>query len=198
VHVADTYLGHRTEDAIAARLEEEGYETIRVGEDERRRSRFRTTAEAGTAVGVTVARELETGDVLAAEDRLFVVELRAIEAMTIDLSGATGSLTAAIELGHAMGNRHWDLAVRGDTVSVPVTDSRARMRETVDPLVPDGATIDYERVSPAVFDDGGHVDHDHAHDHDEQGGHGSADHGHAHEHDATHDHASPAGEEGDP
>ena len=178
MRVADTYVGKRSDEAVAARLAREGFETITVDEAERRRSRFRTQTEAGTALGVTVGRELTAGDVLAAEDLLVVVELEPVEAMVVDLGDAGGSLTGAVALGHAVGNRHWDLVVEGVRAYVPVVEDRERMARAVDPLLPDGVTVDYVSVSPALFD-GTTPDHgssgtdsrrgEHAHAHDADG-----------------------------
>jgi len=163
--VADTYLGSRTDDDLAARIDREGALTVRLDGTERRRSRVRTTTEEGHDIGVVTPRDLDAGDVLAADDRLVVVELDAVEAMVIDLAAADAPLTTGVALGHAVGNRHWDLAIRGETVSLPVTD-RKRMEREVRPLLPDGATLEYEQVSPSLFD--GESGHEHEHEH----GHG--------------------------
>lgn len=172
MRVADTYLGRRESGAVAARLAREGFETVTVDGDQRRRSRFRTVTDAGTELGVTVNRELTGGDVLAAGDGdlLVVVELESVEAMVVDLSGAAGSLTGAAALGHATGNRHWTMAVQGEELLFPATESRERMEATVADLLPGEASVEFRAVSPAVFDDG------------------TADHGHSHGHDHDHDH----------
>jgi urease accessory protein len=165
--IADTYLGSQADADLAARIDREGALTVRLDGTERRRSRVRTTTEEGHDIGVVTGRDLDAGDVLAADDRLVVVELEAIEAMVIDLTGVDAPLTAGVALGHAVGNRHWELAIRGETVSLPVTD-RERMEREVRPLLPDGATLDYERMPPSLFDgdERGHShDHDHAPEH---------------------------------
>jgi len=172
MYVADTYVGNRDEEAVAARLAREGFETITVDGSERRRSRFRTTTGAGTDLGVTVGRELTAGDVLAADDLLVAVELEPVEAMVIDLADAGGSPAGAVALGHAVGNRHWDMAIRGGAVLFPATESRERMEATVADRLPEGATVSYEEVSPATFDGDGP-------------GHGPG-HAHSHEHDHSH------------
>jgi urease accessory protein len=162
--VADTYLGSRADDDLAARIDREGALTVRLDGTERRRSRVRTTTEEGHDIGVVTSRDLDAGDVLVADDRLVVVELDAVEAMVIDLAAADAPLTAGVALGHAAGNRHWNLAVRGETVAMPVTD-RERMEREVRPLLPEGATVDYEQVPPSLFDEEGGHEHGHDHDH---------------------------------
>lgn len=194
--VADTYLGHRDDTEIADRLADAGDDTARVAlsDTDRRRSRVRTETADGRDLGVVVARDLDDGDVLEAEDgTLVVVELATIDALVLEFADADVSATAALELGHALGNRHWDLAVRGTEALFPVPDTRKRMEDAVADLLPTGVTTRFEQVSPTTFDDGA-ADHSHggdghAHDHS----HGHADdhsHGHTHEGNNTqpHDH----------
>jgi urease accessory protein len=144
MYVVDTYVGNEEPDPPAA------CETVVVGEDERRRSRFRTATEAGTDVGVVVGRELRAGDVLTGDGLTVVVELEPVEALAVDI--ADTAPLAAVELGHAAGNRHWDVAVRDGRVLFPVAESAARMEAAIDPYLPDGATVRTESVPPSVFD----------------------------------------------
>ncbi|WP_415379839.1 urease accessory protein UreE [Halosimplex sp. TS25] len=185
--VAEAFVGTLDDDAVAERVESGDPLAVAVDGTERRRSRFRTTADDGTDLGVVVARELRDGDVLSTGDRLVVVSLEAVEAMAIDFGAVTdpdrAAVTTALELGHAVGNRHWDLAVEGERAYLPLADTRERMESTVEPHLPDGATIEYDEVPPTLFDEGDAADHshshgegDHTHNHDEAG------HSHAHDH----------------
>jgi urease accessory protein len=187
--VADDFLGTVEDPDLRDRLDAAALLRITVDETERRRSRFRTTAEDGTDVGVVVARELEDGDVLEADDRLVVVELEPVAAMVLDFRGTGGdadALTTAVELGHAVGNRHWDLAVEDQRVYLPAAESRERMESTVGPHLPDGVGVGYDEVPPTLFDgerghgDDGHShgDHSHSHAHDDGHGHSHGSHGH--------------------
>ena len=180
--VADTYLGHRNDDAIAGAVDTSDHATVVLSDTERRRSRVRTETADGRDLGIVVARDLADGDVLEAEDGTpVVVELAAIEALVLDFADSDVSPTAALELGHAVGNRHWNLAVRGEEALFPVTESKARMEATVAELLPADVPTRYEHVPPTTFDDSrvGHThgdgDHD-ASDHSHGGG------GHAHDH----------------
>lgn len=195
--VADTYLGSVDESEVQGRLDEEESLAVTLDETERRRSRVRTTADDGTPIGIVVGRELRDGDVLAAEDTLVVVSLAEIPALVIDIGGVADGATGhgvdsaaltALELGHAVGNRHWDLAVDGSRAYLPATDDRDRMVAEVDPYLPAGATVGYADVSPALFDDGATApDHSHSHNRAEADNeHGNGGHGHGHEH--AHDH----------
>lgn len=154
-------------------------QTVVVDDDQRRRSRFKTTTETGETVGVVPGdgQPLETGDVLGTESGpVAVVELSARTAAVLDVAATTadtGRLLAMAELGHALGNRHRELAVRGHELLVPVTDGRDRLEAELRPLLPEGVAIDYESVDPGLFDDQG-GDHDHGHGHS----HSDGDHGH--------------------
>jgi urease accessory protein len=173
MYVYDTHEG-----TIDGTDPEETAETVVVGDDERRRSRFRTETEAGTEVGIVVGRKLRGGDLLTAsadEAPPLVVALDPVDALVVDLADATG-VTTAVALGHAAGNRHWKMARRGEQALFALTESESRMRETVTPHLPDGATVGVEAVSPALFDGAGDG-HEHGHTHGRGG-----DEGHSHDH----------------
>ncbi|AJF27598.1 urease accessory protein UreE (plasmid) [Haloarcula sp. CBA1115] len=181
--VADTYLGHRDDDATAGAVATSDHATVVLSDTERQRSRVRTETTDGCDLGIVVARDLADGDVLEAEDgTLVVVELAAIEALVLDFADSDVSPTAALELGHAVGNRHWNLAVRDRETLFPVTDSKERMETTVAELLPADVPTRYEHVPPTTFDDEG-VDHTHR---DGTGMHDGGGHshggGHAHDH----------------
>jgi urease accessory protein len=205
--VADEYLGHRDDPAVAARLSPadgsgddqiaaEGVHRVVLSETDRRRSRVRTETAAGRDLGVLVARDLADGDVLATRDGdLVVVSLATVDALVCDFSAASVSTMAALRLGHALGNRHWELAVRGEEALFPVPDTRERAAATVEPLVPPAVAVRFEAVSPAVFDEpsasgaghGSDVGAGHGHSHDAAAGHG---HSHSHRDEDGHSHAS--------
>lgn len=189
--VAKTYLGHREESSVADRLADENPHTVTLSDTDRRRSRVRTETDAGRDVGIVVGRELRDGDVLETEaGDLLVVDLAGVEALVLDFAAADVATTAALEIGHALGNRHWDLAVRDTDALFPVTDSRERMETAVEGLLPDGVTTRFETVAPTLFDDSG-PEHDHTHGSEHsQGGHShSHDGDHAHSHDEGHSHS---------
>jgi urease accessory protein len=179
--VAETYLGNKSEDTVAERLAESEPATVVLSDTERQRSRVRTETTDGQELGIVVAEELASGDVLAADDgTLVVVELAAINVLVVDIDRSDMSPTEALEVGHALGNRHWDMALRDGEALFPVPESRERMVATVDDVLSDGVATRFESVSPSLFDD---HDDDHAHLHgpdDHAAGHGaggSHDHG---------------------
>ncbi|WP_123537932.1 urease accessory protein UreE [Halosimplex salinum] len=194
--VAEAFVGTLDDEAVAERVESGDPLRVAVDGTERRRSRFRTTTDDGTDLGVVVTRELRDGDVLSTGDRLVVVSLESVEAMAIDFGEVAdpdrAAVTTALELGHAVGNRHWDLAVDGERAYLPLADTRERMESTVEPHLPERATVGYEDVPPTLFDESG-AEHSHgsggvAHSHSHSGeGHshshsGEGDHSHSHAH----------------
>lgn len=187
MQVADAYLGHREDADLADRLADGDCLHVTVDDTERRRSRVRTTADDGTDLGIVVSRELRDGDVLDADGRLVLVSLAATEALVVDFAGVEGSTPtalAALELGHAAGNRHWDLAVEGERAYLPLAEKRERMETEIRPHLPDGARITTDDVSPALFDDG-----DDGHTHSDGHSHAYGAGGHTHSHgDAGHSH----------
>ena len=184
--VAEEYLGHRGDPAVADLLDAADGDPHRVAltDTERQRSRVRTETADGRDLGIVVADELADGDVLATADGdLVVVDLAAVEVLVVDFSDADVAATAALEVGHALGNRHWDLAVREHEALFPVADTRERTATTVADLLPAGVTTRFETVSPATFDDAtpehGDDEGEHSHHHPYDGG---GHDGHAHPH----------------
>ena len=179
MQVYDTYVGNVGDEELAV---EGQTETVTVNDEQRRRSRFRVETDEGTEVGVVIPRCLREGDVLATEGDgpALVVALDPIEAVVVDLADADAPLTSGVALGHAAGNRHWDMAVRGEAVLFPAPGSAERVQATLGEHLPDGAITRREAVSPALFDGGG-PGHGGGHGHDH--GHG---HGHTHEGNSHH------------
>ncbi|RXK51568.1 urease accessory protein UreE [Halorientalis pallida] len=189
--VTDSVLGNVDDDAdLRAAVETrpaDEVERVVLDERERRRSRIRTATDAGTEIGVVVEDErgLEPGDVLVNDDeRVVLVEFADREALVVAFTdGDAAAMARAAELGHAVGNRHRDLAVRDGEVLIALDTDGDRTVETVEAMVPPDTEMWRERVDPTLFDDAGTADHDHRH-----GGGGHAhDHGddHTHSHDDT-------------
>jgi urease accessory protein len=174
--VAREYLGRADDPDVAARLGPDPRRVV-LTDVERRRSRVRTETTAGTDLGIVVARDLRDGDVLATDDGPVVVDLAPVAAVAFDPDNL--SPVAALELGHAVGNRHLDLTTRDGEALVRATEGGERTAATVDELLPDGASTRVVSVSPAAFD-GETPDHAHAGDHQ-------------HQHPHSHDHAGDGG-----
>jgi urease accessory protein len=165
--VARAHLGRADDPDVAARLGPDPRRVV-LTDTERRRSRVRTETTAGEDLGIVVARDLRDGDVLATDDGPVVVELAPVEAVAFDPDDL--SPVAALELGHAVGTRHLDLAARDGRALVRVADRAERTVETLADLLPGDVGTRVVTVSPATFDGAG-SDHGHAHG-DHHGGHG--------------------------
>ena len=194
-------------DAIAAHRRAGTLETVVLDDTQRKRSRFRTTTESGTDLGVLVDRpELSPDDVLVLDDDLaVVVAFERREAFVVDLPSETETGTA-IELGHRIGNQHWDVAIDDGTLYVPREADRSIIEETLGPYLPEGATIRYETVDAELFVDGeGGPGLGHSHGaggggHDHAGGqthsHGASGHTHANHDHTEHGHSDHTQEHG--
>lgn len=168
-------------DAIDAHRRAGTLETVVLDGSQRRRSRFRATTEDGTDLGVLVDRpELTPGDVLVLNDDLaVVVAFEPREAFVVDLPDDTATPTA-IELGHRIGNQHWDVAIDEGRLHVPVEADRAIVEKTLGSYLPSGASTGYEMVDAELFVDGD--DHGHTHSNDDDG--------HTTRHEGAHDHGT--------
>ena len=184
-------------DEIAAHEERGTLETVTLDSADRRKSRLRVATDAGTDLGVLVDKpELAAGDVLVCDDdRAVVVAFESREAFVIELPQSTPAAT--VELGHRIGNQHWDIAVEGRTVYVPVEADRAIIQDVLGPYLPAGTETRYETVDADRFvddesttaDHGHGSDHEHSHDHDSDHGHSHDDGSdHSHPHDGGHSH----------
>ncbi len=183
VHADADLAGQRDAHADAGTLER-----VVLDADNRRRSRFRATTDAGTDVGVVVdGAAISAGDVLLADaDRMIVVTFEPIDALALALPDPTDeALEVAVELGHRIGNQHWGLAVAEGTVYIPLEADRHIVERIVETVVPD-ATLEAVTVDADLFVRD-HVDSERTHG--GMNGHAYADHDHSHisgDHDHTH------------
>ena len=183
--LAATVADHEQADTI---------ETVELDDTQRKRSRLRVTTDAGTDLGVLVDQpELTAGDVLiCTEERAVVVAFKQREAFVIDFPAAEAAVSTAVELGHRIGNQHWDIAVNGGAISIPVDADRAIIEDVLGPYIPDGAATRYEIVDAEQFVNGSEPDTEHSHSddssHDPPHEHDDEDHTYDHEHDHDHNH----------
>jgi len=177
-------------DAVAAHERAGTLETVVLDDTDRQRSRLRVTTAGGTDLGVLVDRpELTAGDVLVLDDDLaVVVAFERREAFVVDLPSDVTASTA-VELGHRIGNQHWDIAIEDGTLYVPVEADRAIIEDILGPYLPPAATTRYETVDAERFLDGDRPEHgDSSHETDHDHRHGE-NHDHSHSHGDEHSHA---------
>ena len=164
-------------------------ERVVLNSADRRKSRLRVETDAGTDLGILVDKpELAAGDVLVLDDdQAVVVAFESREAFVIKLPDSARPADT-VELGHRIGNQHWDVAIEGKTVYVPVEADRAIIEDVLGPYLPQETETWYETVDADRFIDEETADHGHASDHGHSHG---PDHSHDHgsEHDSEHDHS---------
>jgi len=180
----------RTDSELATALdshrEQGSLETVRIAAAERKRSRLRVETDAGTDLGVVPDRPLRAGDVLVLdEERAVVVAFERRKAAVIDLPEPTaGAVAAAVELGHRVGNQHWDLAVDEGAVYIPVEADRHIIENVLADSLPAGTTIRYEEVGADRWIDEEEPAAEHSH---------GSEHGHSHDSESEHSHDHGAG-----
>lgn len=204
----DTIVGNVHADdelaALRATHEENGtLERVVIDAENRRRSRFRATTDDGTELGVIVdAPAVSAGDVLLVEDdRMIVVAFEPREAIAISLPEATPeALPTAIELGHRLGNHHWDLAVTDGVAYVPLEADQHIIERVITDVASDAdirkTTVDADLfVTDREEGNDGHAhggEREHEHEHTHDGGHqhtrGLGHTSHDHETDHQHSH----------
>lgn len=168
----DGTIGNLNEDqslaqAIQEHRDQDTLETIHIESDDRHKSRLRVQTDRGTDVGLVVDEPpLSDGDVLCCTDQQAIVvtfETRAALAVVLP---DTLSVRTAIDLGHRIGNQHWDIAIEDGTLYIPLTARQHVIEAVIDPYLPAGTTYERTTVDAARF-----------HDHD----HGTSTHGHGHD-----------------
>ena len=166
-------------------------ERVVIESSDRKKSRLRVETDAGTDLGIVVDRpELRAGDVLYCDDiGAAVVEFDERVAFVLELPAPDAEVLATVvELGHRIGNQHWNLAVEDGCIYVPVEADRRILESVIEPYLPSGASTRYETVDATLFIDGGGAGHgsgggDRGHGHG-----GDHDHSHGGDHDHSHDH----------
>lgn len=179
-------------DAIAAHDAAGTLETVSLKSSDRKKSRLRVESDAGTDLGVLVDKPaLSEGDVLVlSDDRAVVVAFESREAFVIDLPESAVP-ASVVELGHRIGNQHWDIAVETHTVYIPVEADKTIIEDVLGPYLPAEAETWYEVVDANRFIDQTSADHSHGHGGNHDHSH-SADHAHdevgtSHSHENTAD-----------
>lgn len=183
-------------EAVDAHADAGTLEVVVLDNADRRKSRLRVETDSGTDLGILVDRpELSAGDILVLNDnRAVIVEFESRAAFVIELPEPTESmLMTVVELGHRIGNQHWDIAVDEGTVYIPVEADKAIIEDVLGPYLPPGVETRYEIVDADRFvdeidstpDHSHDSDHDHGSDHDHSP---DSDHDHSHGHESDHGH----------
>ncbi|KPQ35379.1 MAG: urease accessory protein UreE [Phormidesmis priestleyi Ana] len=150
--LAEDYLGNVSESAdvarrvVAAQRENRCLEVL-ISKGDRAKGRILTRAKSGQLVGIVKSRSwlLKDGDVLStAQNNLVLVSLQeqqvmalrfATEESTAAMAGRKDYAIALMHLGHTLGNQHWPVSVKGETMYVEIVTDFAQMQSTLSKMV---------------------------------------------------------------
>ena len=165
--LADAYLGNVSESADVARRVMQAQRAdrcleVEIGQGDRAKGRILTQTANGYAVGIVKGRDwlLRDGDVLStgggggggASDKFVLVSLAAQRVMALRVeNGVENRAIALMHLGHTLGNQHWPVTARGETLYVELVSDAVQMENTLqkvaDTLGVKGLRISIETLS---------------------------------------------------
>lgn len=172
--LAETYLGNVGEDEDLARRLKQARAAgqcweVSIGRGDRIKGRLLTHTASGQPVGIVKGRDwlLRDGDLLETEQNHLVL-VRILQQQVIALRFADGTSNQAISLihlGHVLGNRHWPITIRGETLFVElVADAElieSTIREMAHRLGIEGLQMSLEERSPEAALDFSNAHHHH-------------------------------------
>lgn len=129
-------------------------EKVVLSSRDRKKTRMKKTTDHGTEIGIVTPRGagLSSGDVLILEKgRMILVELELEEVLVIDFKGDF-ILERAVKLGHLLGNQHWPIMVKDESVYIPITLDKSVMETVIRGSNIEGITIRYEKINPSDFE----------------------------------------------
>jgi urease accessory protein len=157
--LAEDYLGNVSESADVARRvmqaqREDRCWEVSVGLGDRTKGRILTQTQSGQPVGIVKARQwtLREGDVFVTPGNRFVlVSLQPQSVMALRFEAGVNNPIALLHLGHALGNQHWPVTVKGETMYVELVSDAAQMESTLRKIVQrlaiEGLQISFETKS---------------------------------------------------
>lgn len=141
--IKSTILGNIADAEWKERLEGARTDWLELSQWDAQKNRFRRQTQGGRAMAVALerGRTLRDGDILEWDEdtrRAVVCRIRLCPVMAVDMHGLSAmpveeALSAAVRLGHALGNQHWPAVVKRDMAYVPVstgTDVAASVMDT--------------------------------------------------------------------
>lgn len=140
--IVEKVLGNRADAAWVKRLEGAKVDTLELSQWEAQKNRLRKETEGGRSMAVALERGafLRDGDILfwdEASHEAVICRISLRPVMAVDMAGlkrlpADEALSAAVRLGHALGNQHWPAVVKGDMVYVPMAADEKVMGAVMD------------------------------------------------------------------
>ncbi len=138
--VADQYLGNVAENKeLAIRISQARAEKtcleVSIARQDCGKGRVFTQTEAGQAVGIVKNRSwrLRDGDALKSQSgQIVLVSLQSQPVIALQFERkAINTPTNLLRLGHIIGNRHWPMIVKGETLYVEVADNAEVIESTL-------------------------------------------------------------------
>ncbi|MGB3298250.1 MAG: hypothetical protein WBA76_08260 [Phormidesmis sp.] len=160
--LAKDYLGNVSESADVARRVMQAQRENRclevlIGQSDRAKGRILTQTAAGQSVGIIKARSwlIKEGDVLSTPRNHLVlvsIEQQQVMALRFENNGVNNRAIALMHLGHMLGNQHWPVTVKGETMYVALVAESAQMESTLRKMAKtlsvEGLHISFETKSP--------------------------------------------------
>jgi urease accessory protein len=135
--IIETVLGNVSDPQWAERLNGASIDILELDQWEAQKNRFRKKTAKGTDLAVALDRGagIRDGDILLWDAKTATaveVRIHLREVMIVNLDGLAGltpqiAMRTCVELGHALGNQHWPVLIKGDRVYVPLTVDRKVM-----------------------------------------------------------------------
>ncbi len=164
--LAETYLGNVSERADLAQRVAQAKENnccwnVSIELGDRTKGRILTHTATGQAVGIVKTRDwlLRDGDVfLSKNNYLVIISIQQQQVMTLQFeAGVSNWAIALVRLGHALGNQHWPIVVKGEVLYVALVSDAAAMESTLRTMTEtfaiEGLQIGYEFRSADNLED---------------------------------------------
>jgi len=163
--VADRYLGNVNEDKeiaidVAQAERQNTCLTVAISRNDCGKGRIFTSTEAGRSVGIIKSRDwrLRDGDVMSTStQQLVLVRLQKQPVIALQFERkANNTPVNLLRLGHIIGNRHWPVTIKGETLYVEVAADadviEATIREAVEMMGIQGLHIvrEYKAADQAL------------------------------------------------
>lgn len=172
--LAETYLGNIGEDeALARRLAQARAERrcweVLIRRSDRIKGRLLTHTASGQPVGIVKGRDwlLREGDLLETDqNHLVLVHIQRQQVIALKFAdGMSNQAISLIHLGHVLGNRHWPITIKGETLFVELVAEaeliESTIREIAHTLGIEGLQISLEGRSPEAALDFSNAHHHH-------------------------------------
>jgi len=138
--VADCYLGNlREDDALAARIVQsrkcQQCLEVTIERKDCRKGRIFTQSASGQSVGIIKGRDwqLRDGDVLRTQrDQIVLINLKQQQVLALRFDrNSENSPVQLVNLGHIIGNHHWPITLRSETLYISISDNTEEIESTV-------------------------------------------------------------------